>query len=427
MSTRQFDGAEYLRVETDPFLAGEDVDPKPVLSNSCRCYFAVCACSFIVLVLPWVYLFLVATIAGIAVGRFVTIDDVLAQQSCHEGLTMDNITYSIRWPGCLHEKPMQNCTDPCYNVSILETMDAFNKNYPGKLVTYQSRPGTSHDGSPIDVIELKGWWLPAPNESAAPRIVLQHGFTQNSNSHSQQLAAYMLRSLGFSVLLPNLRDHCYSGNTSEHAYQWRGAYPLDLLGAWDYAVGDPDGLLGGRRDAARVGLQGFSLGALVAGVAFGLEGRAPAAWLDSGPWTPRSMFEHSARRELEAMGLGFATGALTSSAWTRVKSAALERGVDLDWQLPQQVLPQGPDTKRPLYVVANEDDEAVPYSEHLLLKQFLAKYPEKYTVVEWVSTGVCHGSAHHQEMFSKHDEYKDRLCSFWAEAFDIDTSYCFLP
>jgi len=80
-----------------------------------------------------------------------------------------------------------------------------------------------------------------------------------------------------------------------------------------------------------------------------------------------------------------------------------------------------------MYIVANEDDETVPYSEHLLLKQFLAKYPDKYNVVDWVSTGVCHGSAHHTDIFSKHEEYKDRLCSFWAEAFDIDTSYCFLP
>jgi alpha-beta hydrolase superfamily lysophospholipase len=427
MSTRRFNGAAYIRVETDPLLSGVDVDPNPTLSTPCRCYWAVCACSFLVLVLPWLYFFLVKTTTGMAVGQFVTINDVMVQQFCHDDLTMGNVTYNTWWPGCLYEKPRQNCTNPCYNVSILESMDAFNNNYPGRLVTYQSRPGTNHNGSPIDVIELQGWWLPAPNESAAPRIVLQHGFTQNSNTHSQQLTAYMLRSLGFSVFLPNFRDHCYSGNTSEHIYQWSNAYPLDLLGAWDYVVADPDGSLGGQRDARQVGLQGFSEGAFVISVAFGLESRAPAAWLDSGPWTPRSLFERGARWELEEMGLGFAASALTSSTWENVKKAALEKGVDLDWQLPQQTLPHGPDTKRPMYIVANEDDETVPYSEHLLLKEFLAKYPEKYTVVDWVSTGVCHGSAHHQYIFSKYEEYKDRLCSFWAEAFNIDTSYCFLP
>jgi len=356
-----------------------------------------------------------------AVGRFLTIDDLMVQEFCHQGLTMENITYNNWWPGCLYGTPRQNCTDPCYDVSILERMDAFNKQYPGQLVTYQSRSG------PMDAVELTGWWLPAPNESAAPRIVLQHGFEQNSNAHSPQLAAYMLRSLGFSVFLPNLRDHCYSSNTSEHVYQWSSAYPLDLLGAWDYVVADPNGLLGGQREARHVGLQGFSQGAFVASAAFGLEGRAPAAWVDAGPWTPRAAFEHSARREFEDLGLGFAAGALVSSTWQSVKRAALEKGIDLNLQLPEQTLPLGPDTKRPMYIVANEDDETVPYSEHLLLKQFLAKYPDKYNVVDWVSTGVCHGSAHHTDIFSKHEEYKDRLCSFWAEAFDIDTSYCFLP
>ncbi|CAK0790640.1 unnamed protein product [Prorocentrum cordatum] len=279
MSTRQFDGAAYVRVETDPLLSDVDVEPQPSLLRSYRCYCAVCACSLLALVLPpWLYFFLVKTTAGMAVGRFLTIDDLMVQEFCHQGLTMENITYNNWWPGCLYGTPRQNCTDPCYDVSILERMDAFNKQYPGQLVTYQSRSG------PMDAVELTGWWLPAPNESAAPRIVLQHGFEQNSNAHSPQLAAYMLRSLGFSVFLPNLRDHCYSSNTSEHVYQWSSAYPLDLLGAWDYVVADPNGLLGGQREARHVGLQGFSQGAFVASAAFGLDRRRAARRRPG--WTP---------------------------------------------------------------------------------------------------------------------------------------------
>lgn len=359
-----------------------------------------------------------------AVEEFVTVDDAMAQESCHEGLTMDNITYNVWWPGCSHEYPSQTCTQPCYDVGILEDMDAFNKNNPGKLVTFQSRPGAGHDGNPIDVVELSGWWLPAPNEPAAPRIVLQHGFTQNSNKGFQQLAAYMLRSLGFSVLLPNFRDHCFSGNTSEHVYQWSNAYPFDLLGAWDYAVADPGGLLGGRRDAGQVGLQGFSMGAFVTAIAFGLEGRAPAAWVDSGPWTTRVAFEQNFRTTADGMGLGFLAGLLLPRVWESVKSVALERGVDYDWQLPRQTLPSGPDTRRPIYTHANEDDATVPFSEHVRLVDFLAGYPEKYTVGYWVTAGICHESAHHREIFSRHEEYKDRLCSFWAGVFDLEPSFC---
>mmetsp|Transcript_27138 Transcript_27138/g.72587 ORF Transcript_27138/g.72587 Transcript_27138/m.72587 type:complete len:427 (-) Transcript_27138:533-1813(-) len=419
MSTRQFDGAAYVRVETDPLLSDVDVEPQPSLLRSYRCYCAVCACSLLALVLPpWLYFFLVKTTAGMAVGRFLTIDDLMVQEFCHQGLTMENITYNNWWPGCLYGTPRQNCTDPCYDVSILERMDAFNKQYPGQLVTYQSRSG------PMDAVELTGWWLPAPNESAAPRIVLQHGFEQNSNAHSPQLAAYMLRSLGFSVFLPNLRDHCYSSNTSEDVVQWSNAYPLDLLGAWDYAVSDPGGLLGGPREPGQVGLQGFSMGAFVTAIALGLEGRAPAAWVDSGPWTTEVAFAQNFRTTAEEVGLGFMSGLLLPRVWEGVSKAALERGVDYYWQLPQQTLPLGPDTRRPIYAHANVDDATVPFSEHVRLMDFLAQYPQKYAVGNWVSSGFCHGSAHHREILSKHEEYKDRLCTFWTEAFDLEPSYC---
>lgn len=374
--------------------------------------------------LPWAYYFLLKAVTNASVGAFVAVGDAEVQQFCHDSLTMDNITYSIPWPGCSHGTPSQTCTEPCYDVGIIEAMDTFNKNNPWKLVTFPSRAGASHDGSPIDVVELKGWWLPAPNEPAAPRIVLQHGFTQNSNKNFQQLAAYMLRSLGFSVLLPNFRDHCYSGNTSEHVYQWSNAYPFDLLGAWDYAVADPGGLLGGPRDAGQVGLMGFSMGAFVTAIAFGLDGRTPAAWVDSGPWTTRAAFAQNFRTEAEGMGIGFLTGLLLPRAWEGVKRAALERGVDYDWQLPEQALALGPDTRRLIHTLANEDDAVVPFSEHVRLVNFLAKYPEKYTVGDWVTAGLCHGSAHHREIFRKHEEYKYRLCNFWTEAFGLESSYC---
>lgn len=185
------------------------------------------------------------------IASFVNVNDTKVQVFCQQGLTIDNLTFNNEWPGCGSEAPTQSCTLPCYNVSILDDMDAFNKNSNWSLVTYQSRPGTGYDGSPIDTVELRGWWLPAPGdspESPAPRILLQHGFRANSNKALQQFAAYVLRSLGFSVLLPNFRDHCYSDNTTEHVYQWSNAYPNDLLGAWDYARVDPDGLLGGLLD-----------------------------------------------------------------------------------------------------------------------------------------------------------------------------------
>mmetsp|Transcript_27586 Transcript_27586/g.78713 ORF Transcript_27586/g.78713 Transcript_27586/m.78713 type:complete len:435 (+) Transcript_27586:68-1372(+) len=416
--------APYTIVETDPFLRGLSVGPRQTLPTSCWIYCAACTCSYILLALPWTYYILLRVVTDASIKSFVMVQDELVQQFCHVGLTIENITYNTWWPGCGHDFPSQTCTEPCYDIGLLEDMDAFNKNNPGKRVTFQSRPGAGHDGSPIGVVELEGWWLPAPNEPAAPRIVLQHGFTENSNKAFQQLAAYTLRSIGFSVLVPNFRDHCYSSNTSEDVVQWSNAYPLDLLGAWDYAVSDPGGLLGGPREPGQVGLQGFSMGAFVTAIALGLEGRAPAAWVDSGPWTTEVAFAQNFRTTAEEVGLGFMSGLLLPRVWEGVSKAALERGVDYYWQLPQQTLPLGPDTRRPIYAHANVDDATVPFSEHVRLMDFLAQYPQKYAVGNWVSSGFCHGSAHHREILSKHEEYKDRLCTFWTEAFDLEPSYC---
>ena len=60
-------------------------------------------------------------------------------------------------------------------------------------------------------------------------------------------------------------------------------YHLDLLGAWDYAVADPDGLLGGELEEDQVGIMGFSKGGYGAAIAMGLEPRISACWIDSAP------------------------------------------------------------------------------------------------------------------------------------------------
>jgi predicted alpha/beta-fold hydrolase len=161
-----------------------------------------------------------------AIDGFITITDKkeksLNEYCGKKNLDMANITESTWWPGCgmiskmaefaakgegLGKCPKNGCVEK----ATMEDMDAFNTKHGGKLVSYNSRAGKDKHGKDIEVVKLTGWWLPAPNAKAdTPRIVLQHGFTDNSNKFRTMFVAYLLRKLGYSVLVNNLRDHCYS-------------------------------------------------------------------------------------------------------------------------------------------------------------------------------------------------------------------------
>jgi hypothetical protein len=119
---------------------------------------------------------------------------------------MSNITENIWWPGCTEEEDFasevmpENCTEKtCVKKRLLDEMDDFNKKYGGQRVTYKSR-AAHQNGTKIEVVDLSGWWLPAPKATNnTPRIVIQHGFTSNSNQFREMFVAYQLRKLGFSV------------------------------------------------------------------------------------------------------------------------------------------------------------------------------------------------------------------------------------
>merc|ERR1712157_321169 len=108
--------------------------------------------------------------------------------------------------------------------------------------------------------------------------------------------AHFLRSMGYSVLINNLRDHGYSNPSQKHLQEWGDAYTYDLLGAWDYLASDPDGTLGGPLPSRKVGLMGQSKGGFLTLNAFGLESQVPAAWVDSPAYTPRAVFAAGVER-----------------------------------------------------------------------------------------------------------------------------------
>lgn len=378
----------------------------------------------------------VSVMSSMAFDGFLHIHDEQVEQYCNDYLSMANMTENIEWPGCgfvrrKHTRPgsnlfgpgfdLSNCNGACVGRIMLRDFSSFNRRYGGKLVSYTSRPAEG-----IETIQLTGWWLPAPKHNAqTPRIVIQHGFTTNSNYHRAMFFAYQLRKLGFSVLSNNLRDHCYSGDSKERLVQWGHAYPYDTLGAWDYAVNDPDNIMGGALDPSKVGVLGFSMGAFITSIIFGLEGRVPAVWLDSPPFTPKSGFLIGFHKALQDMGIGFFSGLVVDDVWNSIEAAAKSHGVDINLNIPANSLPKGPDAKRPVFLVGNEDDTWVPFSDVAKMTSLLNSFPEKYNLVEaWELKGKCNGEDHCEDHIRIPEEYEDKLCGFWSAVFGLDKHLC---
>ncbi len=100
-----------------------------------------------------------------------------------------------------------------------------------------------------DRIRLHGWWIPV--DYAQGTIVQCAG--QNGSMDSDLPTATMLHNAGFNILMFNWRAHGKSGG---HAVTFGWNEANDLLGALDY--------LENQRQINRVGVLGFSMGAITA-------------------------------------------------------------------------------------------------------------------------------------------------------------------
>merc|ERR1712216_583543 len=165
-------------------------------------------------------------------------------------------TRYLEWPGCRHEyegkltdAEINRCGPPCHDAKLVAHMDEFNSRHSWMYVTFPSAapitPGQQQ-------LNLTGWWLPVDEAFYGPKspkthnrtpvIVLQHGLNVNFNSRVSQVYAYLLRSIGFNTFMPNLRDHGSSAKSSHYrSNTWGYDYYLDLLGAWQFVVDDPQG------------------------------------------------------------------------------------------------------------------------------------------------------------------------------------------
>mmetsp|Transcript_78913 Transcript_78913/g.142336 ORF Transcript_78913/g.142336 Transcript_78913/m.142336 type:complete len:488 (+) Transcript_78913:41-1504(+) len=318
-------------------------------------------------------------------------------------------------------------TPECTGQDLLDNQRELSSENPFELISFPSRKG--EEGQPT--INITAWWLPAPGKDGkkAPRIVMSHGNNVNFNDNTVQLPAYMLRELGFSVLLPNLRDHGSSGNSTPHEIIWGYAYHLDLLGAWDYAVNDPEGVLGGRMPDERVGIMGYSMGGFAAAIAFGVEPRVPAAWLDS------AVFDLG---EELTFNLALIFGFLPPSVLSYMTAVSLWfgsyfAGANIELYQPASSLTSAAALnvakRRPVAVLQSTIDSYVGPEQSAEFAALFGKHNASYDLsltrrVKY-SCGVKFPFTTHCQMHTwQAQTYKDNLCEFWSRALGRDTDYC---
>ena len=239
-------------------------------------------------------------------------------------------------------------------------------------------------------IELNTWWLPA-DDAGAPAIVVVPG-RGGCIRHPEVLApAAMLRRLGYSTLLVDLRDH---GSSTIEDGRYAGGMEeyRDVMGAVDW-------LLDRETPPRDIGVLGTSLGAATAVIAGGADDRVAAVWEDS------SYSEMQRRVEEELEQRGYPT--ILAPAGPLV--AHLIAGDD--WT-SRTVLSETENLAgRHLFITHGEAD-ATTYVSHgyALLETAEAAGVE---VDSWFVPEAGHVAA----MFMHPEEYERRLGAFFETAF----------
>jgi len=289
------------------------------------------------------------------------------------------------------------------------------------LVYFPSRPGPKNE----PLVNISAWWLPplarpGVDPKTAPRIVALHGLGSNNNHCGVQATCFLLRQMGFGCLTPSVRDYGLSGHSAHPTVMtWGYDYHLDLLGAWDYAVKDPDGILGGALDASKVGIAGFSKGAYGAAIAFGLEKRIPGAWIDSAPWSGLSGMVDATIRPYA----GMITPAISGIVMASAKHFS---GGRVDYYNPLQLLVNCTGPARGVAISQGLFDSVVPLQEGEKAIATFGGLPSCYDLTAYTPPEYCNKATHHQEMWEFPDDTRGVMCDFWSKTFGQSNKTCAL-
>jgi len=244
-----------------------------------------------------------------------------------------------------------------------------------------------------------------PNASI---IVLTHGMSGSNIAMRVLVPAYMLQKLGYSVLLPDLRDHGLSGKSKNPDKEsWGAEYHLDVLGAWDWAVAYKAG-----NDANKVGLMGNSMGGFVSAIAAGLESKVPGLFLDGAVYDPYMELLVDSLRPY----LGPFAPVLTVPGWWLAEKIL---GISLRHQLPEKVEALGTRTQKcQVGMVYGKEDSLVQGAKKRYTDLFANNPAAAQRTVTFWPDGKCHGDAHVMASIQYPDEYEKKLDAFWSCVFN---------
>lgn len=317
------------------------------------------------------------------------------------------------------DQEITSCARPCFGLKYVLDWEDLAKKAGFKLVYFPSRPGPKSEPP----VNLSAWWLPplprpGIDVNTAPRIVAMHGLASNNNHCGLQAMCYLLRSMGFGCLAPSVRDSGLSG-ASDHPkiLTWGYDDESDLLGAWDYAVADPQRLLGGALNDDQVGIMGFSKGALAAAIAFGQERRIPGAWLDSGPYSGlRGIIDDYVRPYVGTWAPAFREPVM----W----SAKHFSGGRVDYWDAFKLWADCHGPPRSVMFSHGSRDTDVPISETMKAVVLVSGLTHCYTTSVWTPQESCNSFTHHQEMWQFPDDTRAQLCKFWSATFGKNPALC---
>jgi pimeloyl-ACP methyl ester carboxylesterase len=292
---------------------------------------------------------------------------------------------------------------------ILQRLEAQNRRLGWKTVQFKARDGHS----------VSALWLPS-SVRLAPRVVIAHPGLSNSLDSAVQAAAHFLRSMNISVLAPNLRHQRGHGDDAERVLRWQ-YQEEDLLGAWDYAVQDPFGLLGGPLDTRLVGLFGFGLGGLAAQLAFAREPKIRSLLLDGAVHDIRVLL----RQFVQARVPPGLTPLFDEQAWERCKDILhrdLDKEVssDLKEELNLEELLLSRKAPGLIGVIHSEQDTVPPFQRHMLVELLLRTTSK--ILMQWYPNNEkpegCDTGDRWESYMNLPSQYESFLCTFWSKIFD---------
>ena len=238
-------------------------------------------------------------------------------------------------------------------------------------------------------LTIRAWYAP-PREVGGPVVIVVHGYNACRRAWNVLLPAGMLHQAGFGVLMPDLRNH---GESDSDGGRWAGGAKeyLDVLGAWDWLVGQ--GV-----PSSHIGLFGASLGAATVTIATGEEPRVAATWADSS----YSDFETAASEYAESKGYpGWVAGpAVPIGHLLGDPALATKDPVDEMAHL----------AGRPFFIVHGLEDTTI--RPHNALDLAKAASHAGTPVEPW----LVPGAQHTQEMLLVTDRYDARLVQFFSGA-----------